>query len=110
MRLLIDENLSEALVRALSPQFPDSLHVRLLNRGGASDREVWVLARETGSVLLTRDEDFLQFSVVHGWPPKVILLRIGNCSTRSVVARFLARAEIVRDFLEHPEAGLLALG
>ena len=68
------------------------------------------LARETGSVLLTRDEDFLQFSVVHGWPPKVILLRIGNCSTRSVVGLFLARAEIIRDFLEHPEAGLLALG
>ena len=61
-------------------------------------------------MLLTRDEDFLQFSVVHGWPPKVILLRIGNCSTRSVVGLFLARAEIIRDFLEHPEAGLLALG
>ena len=110
MRLLIDENLSEALVRALSAEFPDSLHIRVDGRGGASDREVWALARETGSVLLTRDEDFLQFSVLHGWPPKVILLRIGNCSTRSVVALFQERADVIRAFLYHPEAGLLALG
>ena len=58
MRLLFDEQLSEALVRKLGDVFPGALHVRLLNRGGAPDPDVWELAREHRCVLVTKDGDF----------------------------------------------------
>ena len=60
MRLLIDENLSEALIVSLHDVFPDSLHVRSLGNGGASDSTVGELARQFDCILLTRDEDFLR--------------------------------------------------
>ncbi len=109
MRLLIDENLSERLVSSLADLFPDSLHVRLLGLAGTRDETLWSLARREGCVLLTRDEDFLQLSLVRGAPPKVILLRFGNCSTAQVSALLRASASTLRAFIEHPELTFLEL-
>jgi predicted nuclease of predicted toxin-antitoxin system len=58
MRLLFDENLSEALVRTLAAEFPESLHVRPLGLGGAEDTRVWTAAIEHGAVLVTRDGNY----------------------------------------------------
>jgi predicted nuclease of predicted toxin-antitoxin system len=44
MRLLFDEQLSEALPTMLADVFPGSLHVRELAGSGASDERVWELA------------------------------------------------------------------
>jgi predicted nuclease of predicted toxin-antitoxin system len=81
MRLLFDEQLSEQLPRLLAGAFPESLHVRQLGAGGASDEVVWRLAAERGCLLVTKDEDFHRLSVLQGPPPKVIWLRVGNCTT-----------------------------
>ena len=40
MRLLFDEQLAEDLCQLLHEGFPESLHIRLLGRGGASDEEI----------------------------------------------------------------------
>lgn len=110
MRLLIDENLAESLVRALATTFPDSLHVRSLGYGGAADTTIWQLALSSACTLLTRDEDFLQLSILNGAPPKVILLRTGNCSTAEVVSLLQARLAVIIGFLDDEDATILALG
>jgi len=46
VRLLFDEQLAEDLCQLLGVGFPDSLHIRLLGGGGASDEEIWQLALE----------------------------------------------------------------
>ena len=66
VHLLFDEQLSEVLVRKLVDVFPHALHVRLLNRGGAPDPDVWELAREHGGILVTKDGDFHRLSLLHG--------------------------------------------
>jgi predicted nuclease of predicted toxin-antitoxin system len=83
VRLLLDENLSESVLPAIADLYPESLHVRLLGAGGASDDIVWRLAKEHDCVLVTRDEDFLRLSIVRGAPPKVVWLALGNCTTKS---------------------------
>lgn len=110
MPLLFDEQLSETLVAALADLFPGSLHVRSMGKGGASDREVWDLAREHGCVLVTRDEDFYRLSVLHGAPPKVIWLRLGNCPTRTIVDLLCKHAPDIARFAAQNEANLLELG
>jgi predicted nuclease of predicted toxin-antitoxin system len=80
VRLLFDEQLSEELVALLADVFPGSLHVRVLGSGGAVDRAVWQLAMEHECVLVTKDEDFRRLSVLRGSPPKVVWLRVGNCT------------------------------
>ena len=110
MRLLFDEQLAEDLCELLRDAFPESHHVRLLGAGGASDEHVWQLAIDHGCVLVTKDEDFHRFSVLRGAPPKVVWLRIGNCTTGEILTLLLdSRIEIER-FVDHDEATVLELG
>jgi predicted nuclease of predicted toxin-antitoxin system len=88
MKLLLDENLSRRLVPFLLHDFPGSSHVVLLGLESASDKEVWQRAREDGFVVVTRDADFQELSLVWGAPPQVIRLRTPN-QTRAVVLKLL---------------------
>lgn len=53
-RLLFDGQ----LCTLLADIFPDSLHVRLLGKGGAGDGAVWELARTHNCLVVSEDEDF----------------------------------------------------
>jgi predicted nuclease of predicted toxin-antitoxin system len=110
VRLLFDEQLSEELVHTLGDLFPDSLHIRLMNAGGAADASVWQLAREHGCVLVTKDEDFHRLSVLRGAPPKVVWLRVGNCATADITRLLRDRAEHIRRFEAQSEGTFLELG
>ena len=46
----------------------------------ASDVEVWKAAKAQDFVIVTRDADFEELSLVWGQPPKVIWLKINNQS------------------------------
>jgi predicted nuclease of predicted toxin-antitoxin system len=86
MKLLFDQNLSFRLVQQLSAQFPDSAHVRDLGLAKAPDPQVWIHAKTHGFMIVSKDTDFQQRAMLYGHPPKVIWVRLGNCSTSSVAA------------------------
>jgi len=81
LKLLFDENLSPRLALRLADLYPDSSHVELCGLLSAPDNDVWDFARVNGFTIVTKDSDFSERSVLHGSPPKVIWLRIGNCTT-----------------------------
>ena len=110
MRLLFDEQLSEQLCQQLHDIFPGSEHVRQLGAGGASDMVVWELARNHGCVLVTKDEDFHRLSVLRGAPPRVVWLRLGNCTTDDVVRLLREHRADIEAFGQQDEATILALG
>jgi predicted nuclease of predicted toxin-antitoxin system len=110
VRLLFDEQLSERLIPRLADLFPDSLHVRLLGAGGLRDLAVWQLALEHGCLLVTRDEDFHRLSVLRGAPPKVVWLRIGNCTTTAIEQLLRRHAEDIRRFVAQAQETFLELG
>lgn len=109
MKLLFDENLSYRLVGALSDLYPGSAHVRDIGLLGAADRRIWPYAGEHGFLLVSKDNDFYQRSLVFGAPPKVIWLRVGNGPTRQIAALLRDRHLLVRRFAEDPEATFLTL-
>ena len=80
MKLLLDENLSRRLVPFLQHDYPGSSQVVLLGMESASDKEVWLRAKNDGYVIVTRDADFQDLSLVWGQPPQVIRLRTFNQS------------------------------
>ena len=90
-RLLLDENLSESLVRRLADIYAEVLHVRTLGHAGATDAAIWELAKRHDALLVSRDEDFRAMSVLYGPPPKVVWLNIGNPGS-AVVAQVLRAA------------------
>ncbi len=109
MKLLFDQNMSFRLVRSLADTFPGSSHVQFVGLDSASDDQVWEYARLNGFVIVTKDEDFNDLSVMRGIPPKVIWLQLGNCTTSQVEAAIRACIEDIRAFREDAFTGTLVL-
>lgn len=84
MKLLFDQNLSPRLPRLLADLYPDSMHVREIGLRDASDAEIWECAKENGFVIVSKDSDFQQRSLLYGHPPKFIWLRVGNCPIKRI--------------------------
>ena len=61
-------------------------------------------------MLVTKDEDFHRLSVFRGFPPKVVWVRLGNCTSREVVELLERHRASVIEFVAHPEIAFLALG
>ncbi len=72
MKLLLDENLSRRLVPFLQHDYPDSTQVVLVGLERAGDRAIWQLAKNDGYVIVTRDADFQELSLIYGAPPCVV--------------------------------------
>ena len=109
MKLLFDHNLSYRLVAAIASLYPGSAHVREVGLHMALDEAVWSYAAQQGFVLVSKDTDFYQRSLVFGPPPKVIWLRVGNCSTDDVAALLRRRHTDLLAFDEDKDASCLAL-
>lgn len=84
MKLLLDQNLSRKLVPHLAEAYPESSHVFLLGLAKTDDSDIWYYARHHGFSLVTKNTDMVDLCVLRGGPPKVLWLRIGNCTTELV--------------------------
>jgi predicted nuclease of predicted toxin-antitoxin system len=110
LKLLLDENLSVRLVESLADVYPESNHIHNLNLGGANDSEVWDYAKLHGFAIVSKDSDFAERSVLEKNPPKIIWIRLGNCSTADVERLLRSTHEAIRIFLEEDEETCLLLG
>jgi predicted nuclease of predicted toxin-antitoxin system len=110
VKLLFDENLSPRLVRLLNDVYPGCTHIHLLGMDQAEDAEIWRFAAAEGYTIVTKDADFDQRSFAYGHPPKVIWIRLGNCSVADSANLLRERFILVQHFHEDPEAALLHLG
>jgi len=95
---LSDQNLSPVLVHSLADLHPGSLHVRDVDLRRALDAEIWAYAIEHGYAIVSKDLDFAERALVQGPPPKMIWIRLGNCSTADVEALLREHDEAVRTF------------
>lgn len=109
MKLLFDENLSPRLVELLGDVYPGSRHVHDARLGSAEDAAVWDYAREYEFAIVSKDSDFAERAVLVLDAPKVIWIRLGNCSTAEVEAVLRAEHEAVTAFLERREEVCLLL-
>jgi predicted nuclease of predicted toxin-antitoxin system len=73
------------------------------------DLEVWTYARDHNFVIVTKDSDFNDLSVLQGFPPKVIWLRLGNCTTGDVERAMRRGHEAIVSFASDPGLGVLEL-
>lgn len=109
MRLLLDQNLSPRLAGRLADIYPDCAHVHELGLDQASDTEIWLFAKTHGYTIVSKDADFHQRSFVLGAPPKVLWLRLGNCSVAETAELLRRRFISIQHFHDDDSASFLAL-
>jgi predicted nuclease of predicted toxin-antitoxin system len=109
VKLLFDENLSHKLARRLADVFPDSIHVRDIGLKASDDPLVWDYARDNDFMIVSKDADMHDLSLLFGNPPKVIWLRLGNCSTSDVENLLRRESDAIKEFYEDKLVSLLAL-
>lgn len=94
---------------ALAPLYPGSGHVTQFGLEHADDQAVWEFAREQGFIIVSKDSDFRQRSFLFGFPPKVIWLRLGNCTTEDIERTLRERHSVVKHFFEDSVHAFLML-
>ncbi len=85
------------------------IHVRDVGLTGRPDEEIWRYAVRKHCAIVTKDIDFYQRSMLHGAPPKIIWVRIGNATTRAIADVLRSRFPSVRHFIARSDAAFLEL-
>ncbi len=109
MKLLFDQHLSPHLATRLADLFPLSSHVSFVGLECVADETVWNYARANDLVIVTKDPDFADLAVVYGFPPRVVWLRLGNCTTRETEAALRVRCDEIVALANDPAGGVIEI-
>lgn len=109
MKLLLDQNLSWRLAEHLQDLFPGSIHVREAGLDRASDEVVWEYARRERYIIISKDSDFQQRSLLFGSPPKCVWIRVGNCATSEIEQLIRKQVIAIQEFTKLEDESYLIL-
>ena len=107
MKLLFDQNLSPRLTSFFSKTFAGSMHLKDIGLDAVPDFIVWEFAKKKGFIIVTKDNDFNNLVSLFGFPPKVIWIRRGNCSTKDIKELLNSNIEKLTAFINDPTNGIL---
>ena len=110
MKLLLDENLSDRIIPRIIDLYPDSAHVKTLALTNTDDAVIWEYAKVNEFVIVSKDSDFHQRSLLYGHPPKFIYLRIGNSPTSNIIQIVRDNFNTIIQFGDSETESILVLG
>jgi predicted nuclease of predicted toxin-antitoxin system len=85
-RFLVDNQLPAALAGWIGDRGCTAEHVLALGLAQSSDADLWAHAVRHGAVIISKDEDFAQMTLLRPEPVAVVWLRVGNCRTPALLA------------------------
>ena len=88
MRFIVDAQLPPALARFLASLGEDAIHVLDAGLMEANDGEIWSFALQNDWVIITKDEDFQIRASVSKQYPRIVWVRVGNCSKQKLLDVF----------------------
>ncbi len=109
MKLLLDENLSDRIINRIIDLYPNSEHVKTLSLTNTDDSVIWEYAKANDFVIVSKDADFHQRSLLYGHPPKFVYLRIGNSSTSKIIQILRENFDTIVQFEESDTESILLL-
>jgi predicted nuclease of predicted toxin-antitoxin system len=109
MKILLDANISWKLVEKLKSIFGECNHVDLIGLNvPAEDKDIWNDALDDGYIIITKDTDFVDLMELKGFPPKIVLLKTGNNSSKALIELLINIKTMIED-LEKNNYGLLEI-
>jgi predicted nuclease of predicted toxin-antitoxin system len=90
------------------PTIPVLEHVKNIpSSQPATDEEIWEYAKTNACTIVTNDEDFLRLQMQRGFPPKLVLLRMGNQQTTFLKEVLLRRKNDIEALEVSEEYGFI---
>ena len=109
MILLFDQNISFRVSKKIQDVFSGAKHLSDLRLDNYTDIAIWEFARANNYCIVTFDFDFIDISTLRGFPPKIILLRMGNTSTEKIISRILTDSKLISNFLISEDTAFLEI-
>ena len=109
MKLLLDENLSDRIIGRIIDRYPASKHFKTLALTNTDDAVIWEYAKGNNFILVSKDADFHQRSLLYGQPPKFIVLRIGSSPTTKIVQALRDNFDTISQFALNEVESILVL-
>jgi predicted nuclease of predicted toxin-antitoxin system len=71
----------------------------------------WLFHHETINdlIIVTKDADYGELGTLLGFPPKIIWVRRGNCSTHDIEQMLRANRDVIEALENDPNIGVLEL-
>lgn len=109
MKFIVDTQLPPRLAKFLSAKGFDAIHTTRLPEGHLLDDEsIRRIAKLEERIVVTKDIDFFDRYLVKGFPPRVLLLRLGNASNSELLATIEAQLPLILELFDDG-AGLIQL-
>jgi len=89
--------------------FPDIEHVKKMGLEISDDNDLWKYAKDNSFIIITKDSDFNEKAIVKGFPPKIIWIKKGNCSTKEIEKSLRNRFIEIKNFTSDIENSVLIL-
>ena len=100
MRFVVDAQLPPALARFLASLGEEAIHVLDAGLLEADDGEIWSFALANDWVIITKDDDFQFRASVSKLYPKIVWVRVGNCSKQKLLEIFKKHWAAIKHELE----------
>jgi predicted nuclease of predicted toxin-antitoxin system len=99
MKLLLDENISRRVVPFIQESYPESSQVALVGLENTDDKVIRQYAIANDFVIVTKDADFYDMTVLYGQPPKIVWLKMGNQSKAATIKTLLDQQQAIEQAL-----------
>jgi len=109
MKILLDENISHRIMPLLSDAFQPSAHAKIISPSLKTDKDIWNYAHKHHYTIVTFDGDFYGWQLLNGFPPKIIWLRCGNITTRSLAHKPNVHEKQLIKFLRDKREGVIEI-
>lgn len=108
MKCIVDTQLPPRLSHFLNERHIDSTHTSGYEKAQyLSDKEIREIAVSEDRIIITKDSDFFDFYMVKSFPPKVLLLQLGNISNRDLLDYFRKNIAMISAEFDKKDVGLL---
>jgi len=89
--------------------YPESTYVLKVGLNQSQDIDVWEYAKKNDYIIVSKDADFSEIGLFRGFPPKVVWIRKGNCSTNEIENILRRDYRLVEELQKNDDAGVLLL-
>lgn len=86
LKFIVDTQLPPKLAKALSAKGYQAVHTTYYSNGHLlPDYAIRKIATDENRIVITKDTDFFDYYLLKGFPPKVLLLELGNIDNKALL-------------------------